>query len=207
MKISKADRYLVKTDVELLGALFNQLNERNITSFDQLTQQLRQLKINNFNDLLKYLSGETCNEDLALLCENLLDRLRGALPDRESVLTSSSEVGTYLINKLAGHKQEELWAIYIDNSSHIIAEKQLFQGTLDKSVAHPREVFRWAVLYACAGLLVVHNHPSGNLLPSKSDIAFTESLQTAAKLLHIDFLDHFIVGKGHYLSMREQQLC
>jgi DNA repair protein RadC len=206
MEIIKSKHYLINTDFEIMNSLFDQLTEKGITRFEELSLKLKQLHITNFNELLKFISNDECDQNISIICENLLERLRFAVPDREAVLTSSNEVGMYLTDKLAGHKQEQLWAIYIDNSNHIVAEKQLFIGTLDKSVAHPREIFRWAVIYACAGFIVVHNHPSGNLMPSKSDIELTKSLQSCAEMMHIDFLDHFIVGKGQYFSMQEHQL-
>lgn len=206
MELIRSHHYLIKTDWEMLNSFFDELKEHGIENFDELLVKLEELKIRNANDLLKYVSGDQCCDSLAILGEGLLERLRSAVSDRELIMTSSDEVGTYLLDKFAGHKQEELWAIYIDNSNHIIAEKKLFQGTLDKSIVHPREVFRWAVIYACAGFFVVHNHPSGNLLPSKSDIELTEMLHEAAKLFRIEFLDHFIVGKGNYFSFCERQL-
>ncbi|WEV51913.1 DNA repair protein RadC [Lactobacillus sp. ESL0731] len=206
MEIIKSNHYLVNTDIELLGNLFNQLRANGISDLTQVEAKLAQLQIASFNDLVKYFSGSNCDPQLAVVGEELIDRLRTAVPDREAVLTSSNEVGTYLADKLAGHKQEELWAIYIDNSNHIIAEKCLFKGTIDKSVAHPREIFRWALIYACAGMFVVHNHPSGHLTPSQSDLKLTRMLKGAADMLQIDFLDHFIVGKNQFLSMREHEL-
>jgi DNA repair protein RadC len=206
MKYIKSSHFCVDTDIELLHNLFNRLNDNGISRFDELIKKLTELQVNNFSDLFAYLSGANCDDDLAIICEDLLERLRSAVPDREAILTSSNEVGMYLMDKLAGHQQEELWVLYIDNSNHIIAEKCLFRGTLDKSIAHPREIFRWAVIYACAGIFVVHNHPSGNLSPSKSDIELTKSLISISQVMHIDFLDHFIVGKGKYLSLKEKQL-
>ncbi|WEV39330.1 DNA repair protein RadC [Lactobacillus sp. ESL0680] len=206
MEIIKSNHYLVKTDIELLGSLFNQLRASGLNDLTELEARLAQLHLNSFNDLIKYFSGPDCNPQLAVVGEELIDRLRSTVPDREAVLTSSNEVGTYLADKLAGHKQEELWAIYIDNSNHIIAEKCLFKGTIDKSVAHPREIFRWGLIYACAGMFVVHNHPSGNLVPSQSDLKLTRMLDESAAMLQIDFLDHFIVGKNQFLSMREHEL-
>ncbi|MDF7682556.1 JAB domain-containing protein [Lactobacillus sp. ESL0679] len=206
MEIIKSNHYLVNTDIELLGNLFNQLQANGISDLTQVEAKLAQLQIASFNDLVKHFSGPDCDSQLAVVGEELIDRLRTAVPDREAVLTSSNEVGTYLADKLAGHKQEELWAIYIDNSNHIIAEKCLFKGTIDKSVAHPREIFRWALIYACAGMFVVHNHPSGHLTPSQSDVKLTRMLKGAADMLQIDFLDHFIVGKNQFLSMREHEL-
>ncbi|WEV37784.1 JAB domain-containing protein [Lactobacillus sp. ESL0677] len=206
MEIIKSNHYLVNTDIELLGNLFNQLRAHGISDLTKVEAKLAQLQIASFNDLVKHFSGPNCDSQLAVVGEELIDRLRTAVPDREAVLTSSNEVGTYLADKLAGHKQEELWAIYIDNSNHIIAEKCLFKGTIDKSVAHPREIFRWALIYACAGIFVVHNHPSGHLTPSQSDLKLTRMLKGAADMLQIDFLDHFIVGKNQFLSMREHEL-
>jgi DNA repair protein RadC len=206
MEYIKSKNFCVDTDIELLCNLFKRLNKDGINQFDELIKKLTELNINSFSELLVYLSGTNCDDDLAIICEDLLERLRFAVPDREAILTSSNEVGMYLTDKLAGHQQEELWVLYIDNSNHIIAEKCLFRGTLDKSIAHPREIFRWAVIYACAGIFVVHNHPSGNLLPSSSDIKLTKSLISISQVMHIDFLDHFIVGKGKYLSLKEQQL-
>lgn len=206
MEIAKLNHYLVNTDQEVLEELFRLLEENGIQSLSDLSQKLKQLNITSFNELLTYASGPDCDEQLAVAIEVVMDRLRFSEASRDAIFTSSKEVGTYLADKLIGRKQEEFWALYLDNSNHIIAEKKLFQGTLDRSVAHPREIFRWAVIYGCSGIFVVHNHPSGKLLPSSSDFKLTSELKEAAKLMKIDFLDHFIVGKGHYLSMKENEL-
>lgn len=206
MKIARLNHYLVNTDQEVLEELFKLLEENGVQSLSELSQKLKQLNITSFNELLTYASGPDCDSQLAVAIEEVMDRLRFSEVNRDAIFTSSKEVGTYLADKLIGRKQEEFWALYLDNSNHIIAEKKLFQGTLDRSVAHPREIFRWAVIYGCSGIFVVHNHPSGKLLPSNSDFKLTSELKEAAKLMKIDLLDHFIVGKGHYLSMKENEL-
>lgn len=206
MKIAKLNHYLVNTDQEVLEQLFRLLEENGVQSFSALSEKLKQLNITSFSELLAYTSGPDCDEEIAIAVEEVVDRIRFAEADRDAIFTSSKEVGTYLADKLIGRKQEEFWALYLDNGNHIIAEKKLFQGTLDRSVAHPREIFRWAVIYGCSGIFVVHNHPSGKLLPSNSDFKLTQELKKAAELMKIDFLDHFIVGKGHYLSMKENEL-
>lgn len=206
MKIAKLNHYLVNTDQEVLEQLFRLLEENGVQSFSALSEKLKQLDITSFSELLAYTSGPDCDEEIAIAVEEVVDRVRFAEADRDAIFTSSKEVGTYLADKLIGRKQEEFWALYLDNGNHIIAEKKLFQGTLDRSVAHPREIFRWAVIYGCSGIFVVHNHPSGKLLPSNSDFKLTQELKKAAELMKIDFLDHFIVGKGHYLSMKENEL-
>ncbi|RVU73867.1 MULTISPECIES: RadC family protein [Lactobacillus] len=206
MEILKSNHYIVNTDIEMVSQLFSYLEEVGITKLEDLEKQLLKLKVNSFNDLLNYTSGPDCEDELAIIVEEVIDRLRLSEPKRETIFTSSREVGHYLADKLAGHKQEEFWTLYLDNSSHIVAEKKISQGTLDKAIAHPRDVFRWAVVFNCAGMIVAHNHPSGKLLPSNSDFKMTRQLKEAAKMMKIDLLDHFIVGKGQYLSMKEHEL-
>ncbi|KRL81880.1 DNA repair protein RadC [Lactobacillus ultunensis DSM 16047] len=186
--------------------MFEQFKDQGITDFKQLILFLRKHELTSFDELVQYITGPDCPDEVAIAAEEVFDRLRMASPKRKAVLTSSVEVGNYLADKLVGHKQEELWALYIDNGSHVIAEKKLFQGTLNRSVAHPREIFRWAVIYGCSGIFIAHNHPSGKLMPSSNDFELTEDLNEVAKMMKIDFLDHFIVGQGHYLSMREEKL-
>lgn len=200
----KPNHYFVKTDLELLTQLFEQLENKGIHTLRDLDIFLKNAGLESFNDVLRFVTSSECAAEISIMAEAVLDRLRGASSKRKPILTSSIEVGTYLADKLVGHKQEELWALYIDNSNHIIAEKKLFQGTLNRSVAHPREIFRWAVIYGCSGILIAHNHPSGKLTPSASDLELTKSMHQAAKMMKIDFLDHFIVGQGQYLSMREK---
>ena len=72
------------------------------------------------------------------------------------------------------------------------------------SVAHPREIFRSAVKYSAARLILAHNHPSGNPTPSESDIHFTQRMQKCGKMMGIEVLDHIIIGAQVYISMREE---
>lgn len=205
MKINSS-HYFVNTDLELLAKLFDQFESRKIETFEELKKKLRQKNFNSFDDVVQFITGPDCSSDLAITAEEVMDRLRMASSKRKPILASSVEVGTYLADKLVGHKQEELWALYVDNGNRIVAEKKIFQGTLNKSVAHPREIFRWAVIYDCSGIFIAHNHPSGKLMPSSNDFHLTKNLYEAAKMMKIDFLDHFIVGQGQYLSMREKEL-
>ncbi|MBD5431535.1 MAG: DNA repair protein RadC [Lactobacillus sp.] len=206
MKFFKRNHYRVKTDVELLAHLFNQLEDSGIESLAELRERLAELEITSFADLLTYTSGPDCDEEVALTMEEIIDRLRISEQKRDEILTSSNEVGRYLANKMFGLKQEEFWAFYFDNGNRIIAEKRISVGTLDRSMAHPRDIFRWAVVFNSSAIIVAHNHPSGRLTPSSGDIRMTENLKQAAKLMKIDLLDHFVIGKGQYLSMRETEM-
>lgn len=206
MKISKDNYYILNTDQELLVHLIQELKAAGLKNLTDLEDKIKELKIYSFEDLLKYTSGPDCHIKIAIAIEEMFDRIRLASPKRKTILTSSQEVGNYLANKLAGHKQEEFWALYIDNSNHIVGEKLISKGTLNRALVHPRDVFRWAILFNTTGIIVAHNHPSERLVPSNNDFNLTKDLQKASKMMKIDLLDHFIVGKGSYFSMRENEM-
>lgn len=203
---TKSNHYDLCTDQELFGDLLRQLQEAGYVTLRELDERLRDLDLSSFTDLFNYTSGPDCDENIAIAVEEVADRLRLTEPKRDAIFTSSREAGNYLANKLIGRKQEEFWAIYLDNCNKIVAEKMISQGSLDRSLVHPRDVFRWAVVFNCSGIIVVHNHPSGKVYPSQNDIELTNGLNDAAKLMKVDLLDHFIVGQGHYLSMKENKL-
>lgn len=189
--------YYVESDRDLLKLLFDQLP---CQSLEDLLQLLDQKHIASFKDILDYASGPDCPNDLALTIEVAMDRLR------RTDVRRSSKIGNYLANKLLGQKQEQFWVLYFDQQQNLLGEKMLFQGTLDRSWVHPREIFRWAVVYGCASIIVAHNHPSGALTPSDNDLELTKGLKKASKIMKITFLDHFIIGGGEYLSLREREL-
>ena len=82
----------------------------------------------------------------------------------------------------------------------------VFVGSLDKSICHPREIFKLAIRMSAASVIVAHNHPSGNAAPSREDISATKQLQKAGELVQIPLLDHVIIGDGVYVSMKEEGL-
>ena len=86
----------------------------------------------------------------------------------------------------------------------IIATTTISIGSLSASVVHPREVFAEAIKYPCASIILVHNHPSGDPTPSREDIAVTERLVKAGKVMDIPVLDHIIIGNKKYCSLKEK---
>ncbi|AUX11801.1 hypothetical protein C0213_05055 [Latilactobacillus sakei] len=141
--------------------------------------------------------------ELQAICE-LSRRLQNQRTLRFGVVASSQMVGQRMIESLAGETQEQLLAVYLDVKNQIIQIKQLYLGTLNSSVAHPREVFKWAVQYSAAKFILVHNHPSGQLTPSTQDINFTKRIVNCGQLMGITCLDHLIIGSAQYLSLREE---
>lgn len=100
-------------------------------------------------------------------------------------------------------KQEYFYCLYFNNKQQLIGEKLLFQGTLNKSVTHPREVFKEAYLLSASNIICIHNHPSNDITPSIEDINFTNTLVESGKVQGIPIIDHIIVGNNNYYSFYE----
>ena len=197
---------LLQTDVDLVKKLARSLEKRDIITFDGLFEKLNEIEINSFKDLWQFAASPKCNNEIAVLLQLILERVKSVNNKKIESFYSSSQVGCYIADKLCGRKQEELYGIYLDSKNKIIAEKLIFQGTVNRAVAHPRDIFRWAVIYNSTAFFVAHNHPSGDEQPSQHDLHFTKKLVEASKCMGIDFLDHFIVTDNTYLSFREMEL-
>jgi len=103
-------------------------------------------------------------------------------------------------------KQEEFHIVLLDEKHHVIKSEQITVGLLDKSLAHPREVFKPAVKESASALILVHNHPSGDPTPSQDDKTITKDLKKAAETLGLRILDHIILSKDKALSMAEEKM-
>ena len=103
-------------------------------------------------------------------------------------------------------KQEEFHIVLLDEKHHVIKSEQITVGLLDKSLAHPREVFKPAVKESASALILVHNHPSGDPTPSQDDKTITKDLKRAAETLGLRILDHIILSKDRALSMAQEKM-
>lgn len=133
-------------------------------------------------------------------------RINNASQVKEGTVLSSSWVGDYLANDLSNLTQEHVVALYLNTKNEIIKKETIFVGSLNSSVAHPREIFKGAVRYSAARIIIAHNHPSGNTEPSEADFSFTRRMVDAGEVMGIEVLDHFIIGENEYLSLREHGL-
>lgn len=99
---------------------------------------------------------------------------------------------------------EELRVICLDTKNRVVANIRLYQGTLNSSVLRAAEIFRPAITRNCAGIIICHNHPSGDPKPSPEDEQVTRQLVEAAKLFEIDLVDHLIIGNHRFTSLKER---
>ena len=103
-------------------------------------------------------------------------------------------------------EKEHFFVLGMNNKSNIIYIDLVSIGTVSETIVHPREVFRYAILKGVSGILVVHNHPSGELMPSKEDLSTTKRLVECGKILGITILDHIICThiNNNFMSLKEE---
>jgi len=112
-----------------------------------------------------------------------------------------------LIRTEIGRKDKEhFMIIFLDSRRKMTNKKIISIGTLDSSLSHPREVFKSAIDHRAAGIILCHNHPSGDTKPSDSDIKLTEKLKQVSQLVEIPLIDHVIVSSRDYFSFNENSL-
>jgi DNA repair protein RadC len=110
------------------------------------------------------------------------------------------------VRYLGRQVREHLVGLYLDAQNCLIVRETLSMGTLNTTRTHPREILQPAILNHALGLILAHNHPSGDLTPSKDDEEFTRAVRRAAEVMEIDLHDHLIIGKNDYVSLRERGL-
>lgn len=102
------------------------------------------------------------------------------------------------------HEPSEVFAILcLTTKNRVIAYHEVSRGALDCTIVHPREVFKAALLANASGIILAHNHPSGDPTPSPDDLALTQRLQESGAILGIHVLDHIVIGDGRSVSFRE----
>lgn len=121
-------------------------------------------------------------------------------------ITESSLAARLLWQQFTNLDHEEMWAIFLTRNNGVIASEMLTKGTLDSTPIDARLILRHALLNNAAGVIIVHNHPSGNARPSVSDIRQTEKVKAACDLMDISLVDHLVMGYDSYYSFSDERL-
>lgn len=122
------------------------------------------------------------------------------------VIRSPEDVKSRVMEEMRYLDREHFRAAYLDRKNHVISIETISIGGLHSSIVHPREVFKPAVKKSAAGIILIHNHPSGDPSPSAEDVEVTKRLTEAGKIMGIDIIDHVIIGDRDYCSMRAKGL-
>lgn len=109
----------------------------------------------------------------------------------------------YLKTDMGDIKNEEFKIIYLNNDNKIVCDEVIFKGTINRSVIYPRKIMERVINTKARGVIFVHNHPSGNLTPSKKDIEITLEMQELLEKIDVKLLDHIIVSEDDYYSFQE----
>ena len=121
-------------------------------------------------------------------------------------LNSADIIYNYFLNLLVDKKQEYFYCVYVDTKNNYIDKKCLFIGTINSSLVHPREIFKEAYLLSASGIICVHNHPSGDVSPSKEDIILTKKIREISLIHGIKLIDHIIIGNINYFSFYDNNM-
>lgn len=197
------------TDKELLAIIIKS-GIKNSNANDIALEILKQYKVQELPEMtanqLKQIKGIGEVKALELISVIELGK-RMYLKEKEQLIKLSNPKDIWKDTRylFTNKKQEEFYCLYFNSQQELIERKLLFMGTINKSIAHPREVFKEAYRLSASSIICIHNHPSGNLTPSKEDVLFTDSLVKIGKLQGIPILDHIIVNDESYYSFYEQR--
>lgn len=131
-------------------------------------------------------------------------RLMAETEDGQPTFSSSLKVYSYFAPRFKNLKKEQFFSLLLDTKNRLIKENKVSEGSLERSIVHPREVFKEAIRESASSVIFIHNHPSGDPTPSRDDIILTERLKNTGEIVGINVLDHVIVGDGRYISMKEK---
>lgn len=146
--------------------------------------------------------GENASTLIRLIKEMAGEYLKERVMGKD-VIRSARDVINYLAIALSGEKVEKFLALYLNSKNEVLGVETLHEGTIDQTAVYPRTIIESAFRHNAKSLILVHNHPSGDPTPSKSDRELTKGLERAASTLDILIHDHIIIGKNGHFSARE----
>jgi DNA repair protein RadC len=184
-------------------------NQRTIHKIQTLlaSSSLQDLLHIDFGDYSRtYQLGDTKAAQLMALLE-LARRLTVPNQVETYQIRSPADAANLVSSEMAFLDHEELRVLCLDTKNHVVANIKLYQGTLNSSVLRVAEIFRPAITRNCAGIIICHNHPSGDPKPSPEDISVTQQLVEAARIFDIEFVDHIVIGSNQrFCSLKEQMM-
>jgi len=199
------------TDAELL-AIFLRTGIKGKNAIELATELLtdfKGLKAILGADKKEFCKGKGLGEAKYIQLQAVLEMakryLREDLQDTQ-LFNSTTLAQDYLSSQLSQYPFEVFACLFLDNKYRLIQYEELFRGTINQSMVHPREVIRRVLHFNAAAVIFAHNHPSGDPTPSNSDQRITKRLQQALELIDTQLLDHIIIGQGRTCSMLDQGL-
>ena len=199
------------SDTELIAILLNTGSKgRNVLelAWDLLNSAgtLRSLRMMSLNEI-SAIDGIGEGKGARVLAAMELGR-RAALEDKRFMpkISSSKDVLDFLADEMRSLEQETVRVLLLNTKHMLLHSAVISVGGLNYSPIHPREVYKQALKFSAAGIILVHNHPSGEAAPSEQDIKLTKRLKEAGEIMGIPLLDHLIIAETGYYSFSEENI-
>jgi DNA repair protein RadC len=127
-------------------------------------------------------------------------------PEERPAIHSPQDAAALVMYEMSALEQEELRVMMLDTRNRVIKIELVYRGSLNSSQVRVGELFKSAIKRSTGAIIIIHNHPSGDPTPSPDDIALTRAIVQAGKLLDVDVLDHLVIGRGRFTSLKERGL-
>jgi len=198
------------SDAELVAILIGSGTPK--MSAVELSKKILQQGNNNLNELarlsvkdLMKIKGIGEAKAITIVAALELGRRRKEQdPEEKPKITSSKDAFDLLKGDMMDLPKEEFWVLLLNRANRVIKKKRVSEGGVSGTVADPKIIYKLALEELASGIIVAHNHPSGNLQASQSDMDLTRKLKEAGKFLEIQLLDHIIIASQKYLSFADE---
>ena len=202
----------VLSEAELIAILIGSGNSEQ--SAVELSQYILNTCENSLNNLAKLSVKNLQNfkgigeaKAISIVAALELGRRRKmAVPNKKVLINSSKDVYELLQGDLLDLKHEEFWLVFLKRNNEVIKKEMISRGGMSSTVVDAKIVFKRALEESAAGLVAIHNHPSGHLKPSRDDTRLTKKLKDAGAILDIAFLDHLIVTDQGFYSFADENM-
>jgi len=199
------------SNAELIGILIGS-GTKELTAVD-LAKKILESNNNNLNQVarlsvqdLKKFNGIGDAKAINIVSALELGRRRQPQTEDSTKITCSRDVYDLMKPTLADLSHEEFWLVLLNRANKVIRTQNISQGGVSGTIADPKIIFNHALNLLASGIILVHNHPSGNTKPSEADKRLTRQLVEAGKLLEIAVLDHIIFTDNNYFSFADENL-
>ena len=199
---------------ELLSLIFGRgvrgesvinISQKLLTTFDSLNK-LSEASIEELKEIKGIGLAKACQLKACFEISRRLKNEEKLSQNKNKIIYSPKDIFQLLKEKVINFHKEYFIVVSLDNRNKVISIDTVSIGILNSSLIHPRETFEIAIKNHAASIILCHNHPSGELKPSKDDIIITENLVKAGKILGIEIFDHIIITKKKYFSFAESKL-
>jgi len=211
------EKFLLKgknalSDAELLAIIMGSGNREDSAVdlarkiLDSVGNNWHNLSLLQISDLTKFKGvGEAKAISIATALEIGRRRASQEVPEKIQI-TNSADTYKVLQPHLGDLQTEEFWVVFLNQSNRVLGKSKLSSGGINQSVVDARILFKNALEHFATGIIIAHNHPSGNLKPSQEDLKITKQIGEGGKILNIQLIDHLIIAQNSYLSFADENL-